>query len=329
MEELTIEQKAKRYDEAIKIAKSKKNDKDHVLYEEDIIEIFHELKKNTDEEMIQKLIAVCHLYYGTGEDAERDECLEWLEKQKIKPYSGVSFLYNNHTWGMCARDGGVDILCDSKLIKHIGEQKHTERKDFILASFGTDIKLENDTIIIPEGCVATIDGNKIHIKREGKSALEAMKEEKVDNANKVEPKFKVGDWITNGDYLWQVTAVETLDYILKSTDRNIVDDTISYVDEKFHLWTIEDAKDGDVLVTLSGIVFLFQEIAEGGTISFYTALSTSNFSSTTKIHIPDDNEQLGDQYVFPANKEQRDLLFEKILETGYEWDAKKKQLINI
>ena len=48
MKELSIEQKAKRYDEAINIAKSKiKNDKDHIFYEEDIIEIFSELKEKT------------------------------------------------------------------------------------------------------------------------------------------------------------------------------------------------------------------------------------------------------------------------------------------
>jgi hypothetical protein len=42
---MTIEEKAKRYDEAIKKAKSKiKDDKDHVLYEDDVIEIFPELK---------------------------------------------------------------------------------------------------------------------------------------------------------------------------------------------------------------------------------------------------------------------------------------------
>lgn len=84
MKELSIEQKAKRYDEAINIAKSKiKNDKDHIFYEEDIIEIFSELKEKTDEEMIQKLIAVVHLYYGEGVNSERDECLEWL-KNKAK-----------------------------------------------------------------------------------------------------------------------------------------------------------------------------------------------------------------------------------------------------
>lgn len=53
----------------------------------------------------------------------------WLEKQgeqKPNPYSGTSFEYNSHTWGMCARDNGVDILCDKHIIGHLekqGEQK--------------------------------------------------------------------------------------------------------------------------------------------------------------------------------------------------------------
>ena len=39
-----------------------------------------------------------------------------LEKQgEQNPYSGVSFEYNGHTWGMCARDNGVEILMDSAL----------------------------------------------------------------------------------------------------------------------------------------------------------------------------------------------------------------------
>ena len=47
MKEFSIEEKAKRYDEAIKKAKSKiKDDKDHVLYEDDVIEIFPELKES-------------------------------------------------------------------------------------------------------------------------------------------------------------------------------------------------------------------------------------------------------------------------------------------
>ena len=50
-------------------------------------------------------------------DTTLKECIDWLENQgeKPNPYSGTSFEYNGHTWGMCARDGGVEILMDSEL----------------------------------------------------------------------------------------------------------------------------------------------------------------------------------------------------------------------
>jgi hypothetical protein len=56
MKELSVEEKAKRYDEAIEIAKSKiKNDKDHVLYEDDIISTFGNNPVDACAAMIEKL----------------------------------------------------------------------------------------------------------------------------------------------------------------------------------------------------------------------------------------------------------------------------------
>lgn len=72
-------------------------------------------------------------------------------------------------------------------------------------------------------------------------------------ADKIEPKFHEDKWITNGEYTWKIVGVKPLDYILQSQDGNTVDDTISYVDEQFHLWTITDAKDGDWVI-LDGTV---------------------------------------------------------------------------
>lgn len=47
-----------------------------------------------------------------------------------------------------------------------GEQKPIERKDFISIPFGAfDSELVNETITIPDGCVATIEGKRIHIKK--------------------------------------------------------------------------------------------------------------------------------------------------------------------
>ena len=72
---------------------------------------------------------------------ERDT-IDWIKKQcEPNPYSGVSFKYNGHTCGMCGRDNGVEILVDGEIKERIF--------------------LDN--------------------KPKGKSALEAIKEEKVDN----------------------------------------------------------------------------------------------------------------------------------------------------
>lgn len=77
------EEKAKRYDEAIKVAKSKiKNDKDHVLYEDDIIEIFPELKESEDERILKNLKAVVKAYDMWAERGlDMNDILAWLEKQ--------------------------------------------------------------------------------------------------------------------------------------------------------------------------------------------------------------------------------------------------------
>ena len=93
MKELTIEEKARRFDEAINIAKSKiKNDKDHVLYEEDIIDIFPELKVSKDERIRKVLVDYFKRYKGQEERGgstmfcgiPTDDILTWLEKQYKK-----------------------------------------------------------------------------------------------------------------------------------------------------------------------------------------------------------------------------------------------------
>ena len=84
----TIEEKAKAYDEAIERAKSKiKNDKDHVLYEDDVIEIFPELAESEDER-IRKIISDILLIDSDDirEILESNNVLmqdidAWLEKQ--------------------------------------------------------------------------------------------------------------------------------------------------------------------------------------------------------------------------------------------------------
>ena len=147
----------------------------------------------------------------------------------------------------------------------------------------------------------------------------------IDNNTK--PKFKVGDWITNGEYTWKVIEVKHLDYILRSQDGNVVDYTISHVDGLFHSFTIEDANDGDVLITKNGHTFIYdKDRYNNGLAYYYVGIGVNNeLTCKSKYKILAHFGRLTDTY--PATKEQRDLLFQKMEEAGYTWDEKKKQLI--
>lgn len=161
---------------------------------------------------------------------------------------------------------------------------------------------------------------------------ELEKQGEQESADKHEPKFNVGDWITNGDYTWKVIEVEQFDYILQSQDGNIVDDTISYVDKKFHSFTVKDAKDGDVLCTYEcgtpKIVFILK-----GTPKKHYALGYHCYYNIMYPHFGPDSEKgclaPNDEDVKPATKEQRDTLERAITNAGYTFNFEKKELKKI
>ena len=226
------------------------------------------------------------------------ECIDWLEKQgEPNPYSGVSFKYNGHTWGMCARDNGVEILVDGEIKERIF--------------------LDNEP--------------------QGKSALEAIKEEKVDN----EPKFKVGDWVVNkfGDS-FHIDSLDKKNYQVSNGKGNYNYFPISKQDE-MHLWAIQDAKDGDVL-SLSWLedknlcekIIIFKKYHSDGVIGLYSTPCVEGYGNTFKNGKMIFNEKVPYYSktwtcnLHPSTKEQRDFLFQKIKEAGYEWDADKKELFH-
>ena len=144
--------------------------------------------------------------------------------------------------------------------------------------------------------------------------------------DKVEPKFKVGDWIVNDYCLGKVIEL-TNDAYLLDTGQGIP----FSCEHNAHLWTIQDAKDGDVLVTtkIRSCPFIYRKTDRKNNFAYYYAGidGNGNFSEgclkRTLCHFgPTSN-------VAPATKEQRKLLFQKMKEAGYEWDDKKKELKKI
>ena len=168
-------------------------------------------------------------------------------------------------------------------------------------------------------------------KPQDKSALEAINEEEVDNANKVEPKFKIGDWIVYNriDHSREVMQIYDIrDNRYYFNDNTHFSWSVKECDEKSHLWTIEDVKDGDVLVYGDNPKDHHVEI-----IMIFKSLRNKQ-SAFTHFHIFNYELRANDwcdcgKNIHPATKEQCDLLFAKIHKAGYEWNAETKELKKI
>ena len=168
-------------------------------------------------------------------------------------------------------------------------------------------------------------------KLQGKTAIEAINEENVDNRtcvesiDNIEPKFKIGDWVIYNNEICQIVKREegcnklvTVFGIEKElvNERNL---------STARLWTILDAKEGDVLVTKYNQPFIYN-----GNYDLFNVGAYCGMDCLGEIFIESSTYcQWSSTKVKPATKEQRDLLFQKMKEAGYEWDVDKKELKKI
>lgn len=157
--------------------------------------------------------------------------------------------------------------------------------------------------------------------------IEKMSEQK--NADKIEPKFKIDDWITNSIETVQITGYD-IDYGYQVDYKgNLQHRDTDIIEKEYHLWTIQDAKDGDVLVDKYAII-IFRKIGNcvlDDVVDFYIC-----YSFEKGIIIQRHNLHCGsiDSVFFkPATKEQRCMFFQKMHEEGYEWDFEVKELNKI
>jgi hypothetical protein len=184
--------------------------------------------------------------------------------------------------------------------------------------------------IFPELKVSETWLEKQDEKPQNKSALEAVNEEKVDSQNcvkiadNIEPKFHEDEWVVNNTTL-------NLCHIVKVEHGQYICDDCSFPitkENEYHLWSIQDAKDGDVLAYVTDEedlwIMIYWSLYEHyeGHVHYHALLVNDNFSDkgTCCIYISD---------LKPATKEQCDTLFTKMREAGYEWDAEKKELKKI
>ena len=321
----------KKYKEALESLKGlleSVSEDNYSITKDDIIEIFPDLKESDDEKIRKVLIELVKCNEKSGykllNNVPTSSMVAWLEKQGDY-HKGFRDGYNS----------GIHEEKPLKWTKHdelvrkeaISCLKHW--KNCIPTTWNEDYKnilmwLENELSVHTE---------KQSDKSQGKSALEVINEEKNDNqfcvksTNNVEPKFKVGDWIVNNNtkIVFSIKSYNSGYYTLEDTNGNTYSPCLPPTKEYYHLWSIEDAKPGDILASKDGnsiLIFRHLSLDDDDTFLAYYSITFSPYYNMQEY---DEVNWLNNNFV-PATKEQRDLLLQKMTEAGYEYDAEKEQL---
>ena len=155
----------------------------------------------------------------------------------------------------------------------------------------------------------------------GKTFQDALSTE--NEKDKIKPKFHEGDWITceelNTAKIISIDGVDADRYEVECIDGTKGFPHVDYVDRNFHLWTIEDAKDGDVLAEDS-CTFIIKKLNHDHSAEIYCCLhNNGDFFAQSKLVFDDTS-------TYPATKEQRDILTKAMADAGYTFDFEKKEL---
>ena len=286
----TIEEKARAYDKVInKLSRLMEKGVEPLITRADVQDFFPELKESEDEK-IKKAIKKVIINYDRSVEVKTDDMLAWLEKQgEQKPI-----------WTDNDRTMAFTLLRDVDQMTYISKEGKNERLEWL---------------------------NSLEDKFYG--------EQKPDD--KVEPKFKVGDWVVYecGDETVTLQIARIVAETYEFTDES----TINVEDEDtLHLWSISDAKDGDVLTSIgfhSNCTFIFDGLdnwkfdepnGDRAVATGHCCITASSDKIEFGVQGPDCIEV---NSVKPATKIQRDFLFQKMQEAGYEWDADGKQLLSL
>ena len=324
----------KKYKETLANARQEYNTTENVERKQWLVELFPELTESEDEKVRKTLIELVKCNERSGytllNNVSTSSMLAWLEKQgevdadliakqflinKGYPidangtFPTYEELYNIIREGL-ENQGEQDMIPLDKAIKFLDEQLVDDKDEVTGEPF---INFQNYGAF-----------KKTFISFFKRKMLE--KQGELKSVDKVEPKFHEGDWVvlTAGELstTLQIVNVDTNKRLYWFNDNSY----LPIVDEEcLRHWTIQDAKDGDVLACDEEIL-LFKYYSVGR-ISLYCWYNghTKNFHSQGEV----DTVTSIRNRICQATKEQHDLLFQKMKEAGYEWDAKEKELKKI
>ena len=196
--------------------------------------------------------------------------------------------------------------------------------DFVqgLPDEGLDFKFYN---LNKEQVIAWLENAKRQIEKQGEQNHSEQDLEMV-----AKPKFNIGDWITsdetyiNNDYrLCKVVGISDGCYTIQTIDGLKGYNTFKGWESEYRLWSIEDAKPGDIL-DANGAPFIYKR-HDNDYVYFYCGVNLAgDFIEANGIDTWNSSNK-----VYPATKEQRDLLSQKMHDAGYTFDFEKKEIKKI
>lgn len=295
---------------------------------------FPELRESEDERIRKELIAFLKEDLETGGRAEETwsisglkRWIAWLEKQQD----------NNEDSNILQRFSFYSYKDEPNILYLSGLYVNEECRN---KGIGTKILEVADEVAKSLNC------HTIGLKTESGSDAERLYEENGYNTlkkegnqvwlekqieqnptDKVEPKFKVGDWIVNNDKRIAVpTQILNIEEYGYTTSRGYT--SFDKVKADYHLWTIQDAKDGDVLSYVTdeeGLwIMIYKSLDEHyeGHVHYHALILNNDYidRGTCCISVEDLN---------PATKEQRDILERAMTNAGYRWNKEELKLEKI
>ncbi|MCR4774589.1 MAG: hypothetical protein K5854_09570 [Prevotella sp.] len=309
MKELSIEEKVKRYDEALEKARKElqicgSSDCDAARQ---IFRFFPELKESEDEKIRKWLINEIKInHHNLDEDSVDfvDKAIAWLEKQ-----DGI----DKASYEIAEKEK-QEFVGDGFIKCHANFQDFKEGNTYWLEYIGDDnYSVRSDNLL---GKTYHITPCQLYTIFKKQTWLEKRGEQKP--ANKVETKFHEGEWIAQGCNILKIRCAGS-EYYCYETVGGYVDDMLaSEIDSLYHLYTLQDAKDGDVLHSPSHHLIWIYKDDKNYHACVNLNYATENITTNGFIAIPMD--------ACPATKDEQTILFSRMKEAGYEWDAEKKEL---
>lgn len=294
-------------------------------FREMLLRIFPELEQSVDEDIRKALIE----YYSFDEDGHShaldnitpEQIVDWLKKQ-----GEIDKIHYD-----ISEKEKCEFVSDGFIKCYANFQDFKEGETYSLEYLGNDNYNVSSVNLL--GKIYHITPCQLYTIFKKQTWLEKIGEQK--STDNVEPKFKIGDWISIDGHAILISDIrnDLYEAIFTNGEHRVFDTNV--LDKEGHLWTISDAMPGDIIYATSkfntfDFIYIFSEIKNENSWAYCSIDSDCDDLDSGSRYWWFDNckgsIELERYDFYPATKEQRDILFAKMKEEGYGWDSDNKEL---